>query len=131
MKQYTLSGNTDFGHLSKSQALLGDPQTPICGIPFVLQETLQPAGTGHNAISILRKLLDVPDGVLIMEKVRETKLEEIPCSTWIRAIVSFLFTKFVFHDGSPFEDGKLWSKTLIDCKCPETRTIRYALCIPC
>jgi hypothetical protein len=104
--------------MKENQASLKDPRIPLSEIPCVCDETLQPAGATRNAVSILRKLLDVPDGVLIMEKATEAKLEETPCSVWIRGILSFLITDFVFHNGSPFEDATLWRKTLKDCKRP-------------
>ncbi|KAH8781552.1 hypothetical protein F5882DRAFT_379597 [Hyaloscypha sp. PMI_1271] len=107
MQQYT--GTTT---MARNQLSLINPQTPILDIPCIRDETLHSNGTAHNAIHILRQLLDVPEGVLIKQKVTEANLQDTTSSVWIRSILSFLITKFVFYSGSPFEDAMLWNKTL-------------------
>lgn len=111
LQQYTGTTTMARNHLSQI-----NPHTSILDIPCIRGETLHSAGAAHNVIYFLRQLLDVPEGVLIRNKVTETKLQHISCSVCIRAILSCLITNFIFHDGSPFEDTTLWSKVLTDCK---------------
>jgi hypothetical protein len=111
LQQYT--GTTT---MARNQLTLINQQTPILEIPCIRDEALQSSGTTHNAIYVIRKILDVPEGVLIREKVREVKLQDTTCSIWIRSILSSLLTNFVFHSGSPFEDAALWRKILVKCK---------------
>ncbi|KAE9366136.1 hypothetical protein N431DRAFT_472691 [Stipitochalara longipes BDJ] len=112
MQQYTGTKTMARNHLS-----LINPQTRILDIPCIRDETLQPAETVQHAINALRKILDVPRGVLIRQKITGTKLQDTPCSIWIRGILSFLITNFVFHSGSPFEDVTLWRKILAKSVC--------------
>jgi hypothetical protein len=111
LQQYT--GTTT---MARNQLTLINQQTTILEIPCIRDEALQSPGTPRSAIYVIRKLLDVPDGVLIREKVREVKLQDTTCSVWIRGILSYLLINFVFHFGSPFEDAALWRKILIKCK---------------
>lgn len=113
LQQYT--GTTTMARNHSSQI---NPHTSILDIPCIRGETLQSAGTAHNVICILRRLLDVPDAVLIRDKVTEAKLQHISCSVCLRGILSYLITDFIFYAGSPFEDTSLWSKVLTDCKQP-------------
>lgn len=114
LQQYTGTTTMARNHLSQI-----NPHSSILDIPCIRGETLQSAGAAHNVIYVLRQLLDVPEGVLIRNKVTETKLQHISCSVCIRAILSYLITNFIFHAGSPFEDTTLWSKVLTDCKHPK------------
>lgn len=114
LQQYTGTTTMARNHLSQI-----NPHTSILDIPCIRGETLQSTGTAHNVIHILRHLLDVPEGVLIRNKVTETKLQHISCSVCIRGILSYLITNFIFNAGSPFEDTTFWSKVLTDCKHPK------------
>jgi hypothetical protein len=113
MQQYT-GTNT----MARNPLSMINPQTSILHLPCIRDEILQEAMMGQNAIYVLRKLLNVPDGVLIRHIVTEAQLEDTTCSIWIRGILSSLITNFVFHSGSPFEDSTLWRKILIKCKHP-------------
>jgi hypothetical protein len=113
LQQYTGTST-----MSRNQLSQINPQTRILDIPCIRDEILQVAGTAQKVVGVIRELLDVPEGVLIREKVAEAKLQDTTCSICIRSILSFLITNFVFHSGSPFEEGKLWSKTMTDCKHP-------------
>jgi hypothetical protein len=113
LQQYTGTTTMARNHLSQMS-----PHTSILDIPCIRGETLQSAGTAQNVIYILRQLLNVPEGVLIRNKVTETKLQHLSCSVCIRAILSYLMTNYIFNAGSPFEDTTLLSKVLTDCKHP-------------
>jgi hypothetical protein len=113
LQQYTGTTTMARNHLSQI-----NPHSSILDIPCIRGENLQSNGTAHNVIYILRQLLVVPEGVLIRNKVTETKLQHISCSVCIRAILSYLITNFIFRAGSPFEDTMIWSKVLTDCKQP-------------
>ncbi|PMD53750.1 uncharacterized protein K444DRAFT_146014 [Hyaloscypha bicolor E] len=126
MQQYT--GTTT---MARNQLSLINPQTPILDIPCIRDETLHSNGTANNAINILRQLLDVSEGVLIKQKVTEANLQDTTSSVWIRSILSFLVTKFVFYSGSPFEDATLWNKILTTCKHFNVLNHVGATMIPC
>jgi len=116
LQQYTGTST-----MARNQLSQINPQTPVLDIPCVRDESLQAAGVAQNAILILRQLLDVPDGVLIRQKVTEAKLQDTTCSVWIRGVLSFLINEFVFHSGSPFEDATLWRTLLAKSKPPLTK----------
>ena len=118
LQQYTGTTTMARNHLSQI-----NPHSSILDIPCIRSENLQSNGTAQNVIYILRQLLVVPEGVLIRNKVTETKLQHISCSVCIRAILSYVITNFIFRAGSPFEDTTLWSKILTDCKQPNDLNI--------
>jgi hypothetical protein len=118
MQQYT--GNTTMARNKLSPI---SPQTRILDIPCIRDETLnQSAGRANHAIGVIRNLLDVPEGVLVKHKIEEVKLQDMTCQIWIRGILSFFVSAFVFDSGSPFEDVVLWKKILADGKTPISRT---------
>jgi hypothetical protein len=70
------------------------------------------AGPTKPIVPLLRKLLDVPEGVSVKEKVENCQLHEYRNSIWLRAILVSLFSDFVFHQGSPYDDDKLLHESL-------------------
>jgi hypothetical protein len=123
MQQYT--GNTTMARNKLSPI---NSQTRIIDIPCIRDETLdQSAGIANHATLIIRKLLDVSDGILIKDKIRQAKLQDTTCPIWIRGVLSFLVSEFVFHSGSPFEDAMLWKKTLADGKLPLQYFVFYII----
>jgi hypothetical protein len=74
----------------------------------------------------MRKLLEVPDAVLIKVKLMKEKLEDTDFSIWIRGILAAFVADFIFRSDSSFEDDTLLRKTLIEsklAKCPAARYI--------
>ena len=71
-----------------------------------------------------RKILDVRDGVRVIEKATTLGLHDTDeISSWIRAIISLLFSEFVFLTDPLFEDATTWLRGLQQSKCKRSAYI--------
>ncbi len=79
--------------------------------PIQILEVLGIRDEGHDLsavsntpiVKVMRDMLDVQAGITVVEKIRSFQLES-ENSLWIKAILCFLVAKFIFKNGSPFDD---------------------------
>lgn len=113
---------TNYMASANQKPTIPNTRTAIWDNNLVRDEILNSAtGLSKSLVPLLRNLLNIPDGVSIKEKVTACELFEYRNPTWIRAILVSLFSKFVFHQSSPFEDDVLLLDSLEYSKPPKSQ----------
>ena len=93
---------------------------PLLQIECVKEELLNESYTAiHPLVDVLRKILEVPTGILLKDMVIRYQLQDLDPAVWIRVVLVFLFYQFVFKTESSFDDVSVWRKSLAYCKHPQ------------
>lgn len=104
-----LSGVLDnYSARASIKSAFPNAQISIWEQAWIQDEIRSPAAgleSTRPVLPVLRKLLDVPEGVLIKEKINTCQLYGYRNLIWIRAVLVSLVSEFVFNQGSPLESN--------------------------
>ncbi|TAQ85860.1 hypothetical protein B7494_g5805 [Chlorociboria aeruginascens] len=85
---------------------------PLLTLPLLQGELLDPEGCDPSPSTwitqLVRRILDVPPGILVKDKVKRMKLEDFSYLDLVRSVLVALLFEMAFESGSPFKDSAIW-----------------------
>ncbi|KAG4436251.1 hypothetical protein IFR05_008270 [Cadophora sp. M221] len=90
------------------------PTFPAKEVSFLdIEDFLSAKETGTFATRLLRRLLDVPTGIRMYDKIKQAGLQNLTASYWIRGALAGVCKNMLERTPSPYDDPNHWKTSLV------------------